>query len=180
MAEPEHTSLRSLLLAAVGDWLGDDVGPAVGDIVVVPAVGPAVFPSVFSAVGPAVDWASGAVVGPAVGGEVGSIVGPTLGPTLGPAVGNDVSALPLDEYEAMKPLPFTEPSALRTTYIVPEVPVTAGGIPAPENTPSSAALALLPSYTFTKSYDASVPNSENLSVTADPASISHEHRMFDA
>ena len=110
----------------------------------------------------------------------GPTLGTTLGPTLGPAVGNDVSALPLDEYEAMKPLPFTEPSALRATYIVPEVPVTAGGIPAPENTPSSAALALLPSYTFTKSYDASVPNSENLSVTADPASISHEHRMFDA
>ena len=76
-------------------------------------------------------------------------VGPSVGCAVGPAVGEGVR--PLDEYEAMKPFAFIELSALRTTYIMVAVPVIAAGIPDPESELSSGALALLPSYTFTKS-----------------------------
>jgi hypothetical protein len=40
---------------------------------------------------------------------------------------------------------------------------------------------VLPPYTFTKSYDASVPRAENVSVTAElPVVMSHEHCRLDA
>jgi hypothetical protein len=74
----------------------------------------------------------------------------------------------------------TELSALKVTSIVPVEDVTAAGIDAPAKLPSSVADVVLPPYTFTKSYEASVPNTENVSVTAEPAWISQEHRRLDA
>ena len=51
----------------------------------------------------------------------------------------------------------------------------------PEKLPSSVADAVLPPYTFTKSYDASVPNTENVSVVAEPPVVmSQEHAKLDA
>ena len=56
----------------------------------------------------------------------------------------------------------------------------AAGIDEPEKLPSSAD-AVLPPYTFTKSYDASVSNTENVSVTAEPPVVmSQEHAKLDA
>ena len=56
------------------------------------------------------------------------------------------------EYEAMNPFALTEPSALRVTYIgVLSLPVTSAGRAVPDSEASSGALALLPSYTLTKS-----------------------------
>ena len=75
----------------------------------------------------------------------------------------------------MKPVPSTEPSALRITSIVPVSDVTAAGIDVPEKLPSSVADVVLPPYTFTKSYPASVPNAENVSVTAELLWMSQEH-----
>jgi hypothetical protein len=39
---------------------------------------------------------------------------------------------------------------------------------------------VLPPYTFTKSYDASVSNTENVSVPAEPVVMSQEHAKLDA
>ena len=72
-------------------------------------------------------------------------------------------------------------SALSVTSIVPADDVIAAGIDEPEKLPSSVADAVLPPYTFTKSYDASVPNTENVSVVAEPPVVmSQEHAKLDA
>ena len=72
-------------------------------------------------------------------------------------------------------MPSTESSALKLTSIVPVDDVTGAGIDNPEKVPSSGADIMLPSYTFTKSYVLSVLNAENVSVTAEPVWMSHEH-----
>ena len=62
-----------------------------------------------------------------------------------------------------------ELSALKVTSIVPVDDVSAAaGVDVPEKLPRSGDDAVLPLYTFTKSYPASVPNAENVSVTAEP------------
>jgi hypothetical protein len=71
-------------------------------------------------------------------------------------------------------------SAPKVTSIVPVVDLTAGGVEAPEKWPRRGDLAVLPSYTSTKSYPASVRNAEKLRLTALPAWMSHEQRMFGA
>ena len=77
-------------------------------------------------------------------------------------------------------MPSTELSALKTTSI-PVEDVTAAGIDVPEKLPSSVADGVLPPYTFTESYEASVPSAENASVTAEPPVVmSQEHAKLDA
>jgi len=72
-------------------------------------------------------------------------------------------------------------SAPRVTKIVPVEDRTAAGTDVPEKLPSRGADAELPLYTFTKSYEASVANAENVSVTAEPPVwISQEHCALDA
>jgi hypothetical protein len=61
-----------------------------------------------------------------------------------------------------------ELSALNVTSIVPVEDVTAAGIDVPEKLPSSVDDVVLPAYTFTTSYEPSVANAENVSVTAEP------------
>jgi hypothetical protein len=68
----------------------------------------------------------------------------------------------------MKPVAPTELSELKVTSIVPVDDVTAAGVDVPEKLPRSGADAVLPLYTFTKSYEPSVANAENVSVTAEP------------
>ena len=101
-----------------------------------------------------------------------SAAAPLHGPTLGGAdtrdtstVGGDagttgadskvavVAGLVLsdDEYEAVKPAASTEPSDVNTTYMLPDVVVTAPGTMLPLNDPSRIPALLVPSYTFTKS-----------------------------
>ena len=81
---------------------------------------------------------------------------------------------------AAKPLLSTEPSAPKVTSIDPVVDRTAGGGEAPEKWPRSGDPTVPPSYTSTKSYPASVRNAEKLRLTALPAWMSHEQRMFGA
>ena len=50
----------------------------------------------------------------------------------------------------------------------------------PEKMPSGIADVVLPAYTFTKSHALSVLNAENVSVTAEPAWMSQEHRKLGA
>ena len=68
----------------------------------------------------------------------------------------------------MKPVAPTELSELKVTSIVPVDDVTAAGVDVPEKLPRSGDDVVLPAYTLTKSYPASVPNAENMSVTAEP------------
>ncbi len=78
-------------------------------------------------------------------------------------------------------MPSTEPSALNVTSIAPVGDVIAAGVAPPEKLPSSGAVEELPPYTFTKSYEASVPNAVNVSVTAEPpVTMSQEHCKSDA
>ena len=81
----------------------------------------------------------------------------------------------------MKPAPSTELSAPKVTKIVPVEDPTATGTDVPEKLPSKGADAELPLYTFTKSYEASVPNAVKVSVTAEPPVwMSQEHCALDA
>ena len=68
----------------------------------------------------------------------------------------------------MKPVAPTELSELKVTSIVPVDDVTAAGVDVPEKLPRSGDDVVLPAYAFRKSYPASVPNAENVSVTAEP------------
>ena len=81
---------------------------------------------------------------------------------------------------ATKPLLSTEPSAPKATSIDPVVERTAGGGETPEKWPRRGDPTVPPSYTSTKSYPASVRNAEKLRLTALPAWMSHEQRMFGA
>jgi hypothetical protein len=81
---------------------------------------------------------------------------------------------------ATKPLLSTELSAPKVTSIVSVVDLTAEGAEAPEKWPRRGDPVVLPSYTSTKSYPASVRNAEKLRLTALPAWMSHEQRMFGA
>ena len=81
---------------------------------------------------------------------------------------------------AAKPLLSTEPSAPKVTSIDPVVDRTAGGGETPEKWPRRGDPTVPPSYTSTKSYPASVRNAEKLRLTALPAWMSHEQRMFGA
>jgi hypothetical protein len=69
---------------------------------------------------------------------------------------------------------------LNVTSIVPVADVTGAGSDdpekvVPEKLPSTGADVVLPPKTFTKSYPASVPNAENVSVTAELLWMSQEH-----
>ena len=113
----------------------------------------------------------GAEVSPGMAVETGAGTGKTSEPPCPP---------PMLLKLATKPLLSTELSAPKVTSIVPVVDLTAGGAETPEKWPRRGDPAVLPSYTSTKSYPASVRNAEKLRLTAVPAWMSHEQRMFGA
>jgi hypothetical protein len=86
----------------------------------------------------------------AAGPDAGPAVAGTKGTATGCGVGTTAPALP-EEYDAAKPPDSTEPSAVKTTCMLPEFAVTVLGIALPLNDPSRGLLLLGPSYTLTKS-----------------------------
>ena len=89
------------------------------------------------------------------------------------------------EYDAVNPAASTELSDVNTTRMLPPNAVSGDGMSLPLKLP----ISWLPSYTFTKSYKASVANVEKLSATvassvkpgdAEAVCTSHVHCMLGA
>ena len=92
-------------------------------------------------VGPGVSAGWGLGVGPGVNAGWGLGVGPGVAAGVAAA---SVTPAP-EEYEASKPLAWTEPSAENTTSMLPEVAVTEPGMLLPLKSPSRAPPLLEPS-----------------------------------
>jgi hypothetical protein len=87
----------------------------------------------------------------ASGVNIGAGVTGTEGTAAGADEGAEATAAPPEEYEAAKPPASTELSAVNTTCMVPELAMTGFGTTLPLNDPSKGLLALIPSYTVSRS-----------------------------